>query len=106
MALKRANWFLVTKWPQAGGLTSQDESWSVSKSKIDFDKIYNDDELFCQFVLDPASFNLKARIHMNDPILDQMFRISRDYCFAVNATRMKMLKTESNKGVGVWVNKN
>ena len=73
----------------------------ISKSKIDFDKIYNDDELFCQFVLDPASFNLKARIHMNDPILDQMFRISRDYCFAVNATRMKMLKTESNKGVGV-----
>ena len=64
---------------------------SMSRSKLEFDKIYNDDEIFCQFVLDPSSFNLNKRIHMNDPILDQMFYLSRDYCFAVNSARMKIL---------------
>ena len=63
----------------------------MSRSKLEFDKIYNDDEIFCQFVLDPSSFNLNKRIHMNDPILDQMFYLSRDYCFAVNSARMKIL---------------
>ena len=65
----------------------------MSKSKLDFDPIYNDDEMFCQFVLDPSSFNLKRRIHMNNPILEQMFCLSRDYCFAVNSARMKILTT-------------
>jgi hypothetical protein len=64
-----------------------------TKNSISFQTIYSDSETFCQFILDPASFNLQTRVHMNDPVLNQLFETSRDYCYAVNSTRMKILKT-------------
>ena len=67
-----------------------------SKSNIQFDEIYSDNETFCQFILDPASFNLKMRIHMNDPILGELFNLSRHYCFAINAARLRILKNKEN----------
>ena len=71
---------------------------SKSKSKLNFDKIMESQETLCQFILDPASFNLKERIHMSDPVLDQLYMLSRDYCFAVSSARMSNLKTkEQNK---------
>ena len=70
---------------------------SQSKSNISFQSILSDDSSFCQFVLDPSSFNLTSRIHLSDPILGQIFKLSRDYCFAVNSTRKKILKTKENQ---------
>ena len=63
-----------------------------AKSDIILSKICDNSEVFCQFVLDPGSFNLKNRIHTDDPTLDQFFKLSRDYCYAVNAARKKILR--------------
>ena len=64
---------------------------SISKSRVSWQMIVSDDDSFCQFVLDPASFNLKQRIHMDDPVLGSLFELSRDYCYAVHATRQKIM---------------
>ena len=68
-----------------------------AKSIISFEQIYSESESFCQFILDPASFNLSKRIHMNDPILGPLFKLSRDYCYAINSARMKILKTKQEQ---------
>ena len=75
---------------------------TLSKSKISWQLIISDDDTFCQFVLDPTSFNLKHRIHVNDPILGSLFELSRDYCYAVNSARQKILGSLQNKKV-IWI---
>ena len=70
---------------------------TISKSRISWQLIISDDDTFCQFVLDPTSFNLKQRIHVNDPILGSLFELSRDYCYAVNSARQKILGSLQNK---------
>ena len=40
-----------------------------AKSVVDFSELMTDSEILCQFILDPSSFNLKQRIHLNDPLL-------------------------------------
>ena len=65
-----------------------------AKTNLHFQEICNENQALCQFILDPASFNLKNRVHMNDPILAQLFKLSRDYCYAINSVRMKLLKSK------------
>ena len=67
-----------------------------SKSKMLFQHISSENVTLCQFILDPASFNLVNRIHMNDPILGPLFKLSRDYCNAVNSERMKIIRRKEN----------
>ena len=67
-----------------------------SDSDIPFSQICSDSELFCQFVLDPGSFNLKNRIHTNDPTLNHFFKLSRDYCYAINSARKKILSEKTS----------
>ena len=62
------------------------------KSDLQFEEILKTEKTFCQFILDPASFNLKFRVHMSDPILSTLFSISRDFCFSVNNRRLNILK--------------
>ena len=68
-----------------------------AKSAVDFSELMTDSEILCQFILDPSSFNLKQRIHMNDPLLGSFFRVSRDLCFAVNERRLKLLKEKTKE---------
>jgi hypothetical protein len=68
-----------------------------AKSVVDFSELMTDSEILCQFILDPSSFNLKQRIHLNDPLLGSFFRASRDLCFAVNERRLKLLKEKTKK---------
>ena len=44
-----------------------------------------------RFILDPSSMSLSRRVNINDPILPQLFRISRDYCYAIDKTRLANL---------------
>ena len=67
------------------------------KSVLDFSELMTDSEILCQFILDPSSFNLKQRIHLNDPLLGSFFRVSRDLCFAVNERRLKLLKEKTKE---------
>ena len=77
---------------------------SLSKSGIQFENIYSNSEQFCQFVLDPASFNLSQRVHINDPILNDLFKLSRDLCFGINSIRQRILKEkETQHASGVVV---
>ena len=73
-----------------------EEMCSLTKTNISFQEIYKLNSTFCQFVLDPSSFNLKERVHLNDPILGSLFKLSRDYCYAVNSTRKKILKARTS----------
>ena len=70
-----------------------------SKSRILFQEISSENVTLCQFILDPASFNLQNRIHLNDPILGSIFKLSRDYCNAINSARMKIIRRKENEQV-------
>ena len=50
--------------------------------------------IFTQFIIDPTSMNLPNgyRISLSHPRLPDLFRISRDWCFALNSRRTKLLK--------------
>ena len=73
-----------------------EELCSHTKTNLSFQEIFQTNAKFCQFVLDPSSFNLKERFHLNDPILGSLMKLSCDYCHAVNATRMNILKTRAS----------
>ena len=60
-------------------------------SNIHFDEMYKNKEEFCQFILDPTSMNLKKRININDPILPEIFKISRNLCHTINNKRLEDL---------------
>ena len=61
----------------------------LTKSQLRFEDILKNDQELTQFILDPASLNLQKRVHMSDPAIDELFRISRDYCYTINTIRMR-----------------
>ena len=64
-------------------------------SDFDLEQIFKSDEEYCQFILDPTSMNLKSRISYNDTNIDDWFKLSRDFCYSVNARRLSLLKEMS-----------
>ena len=50
--------------------------------------------ILTQFILDCTSLNLPedVRIPSHNPFLYEIFRISRDWCFAINSERLRLLK--------------
>ena len=66
-------------------------------SQFNFNTIKEDNELLCQFILDPSSMNLQSRIHFNDPILTDLFKISRNVCHNVNVKRLKEIENRRYK---------
>ena len=56
------------------------------------------DKTLAQFILDCTSFNLDAmhRININNDQITNIFRISRDLCFAAHSSRMLALKNMSS----------
>ena len=63
----------------------------LTKNQIKFEQFEEDEELLCQFVLDPTSLNLHTRVSLNDPLVSSFFKTSRDYCFIVDKTRIGLL---------------
>ena len=47
--------------------------------RILFQEISSENVTKCQFIPDPASFNLHNRKHLNDHILGSLFKLSHDY---------------------------
>ena len=69
-----------------------------TKNNITFDEISNGEEQLCQFLLDPTSLNLPKRVSLYDPLLPEVMRFSRDFCFLIDKTRIRLLKElENNK---------
>ena len=69
----------------------------LSRNQLSFSDYLCDEKSTTQFILDPSSFNLKKRIHMSDPILPHIFKISRDLCFAILKKRTLSLKLLQDK---------
>ena len=69
---------------------------SQTKNCINFESILEDEILMCQFILDPTSLNLPVRVSLNDPLVPQFFRLSRDYCFLMDKTRIELLKEKED----------
>ena len=63
-----------------------------NRSGINFHYFFEDEDRLCQFILDPTSLNLHIRISMTDANLGSYFRKSRDMCFSIHNSRMKILK--------------
>ena len=64
----------------------------LAKTNLNFDSVVESPNILTQFILDPTSFNLTNRVHMNDPIVQHLFKLSRDLCFSIHSARMKKLK--------------
>ena len=54
-----------------------------------------DNKEFTQFLLEPSSMNLTKRVNINDSALPQLFKLSRDFCYAIDRTRAKQAKPKS-----------
>ena len=63
----------------------------TSMSNVTIGDFIETEAILTQFVLDPSSMNLSPRVHLNDPILPELFKLSRDLCFAINKKRNKSL---------------
>ena len=52
-------------------------------------------QVLTQFILDCGSLNLSNsyRLSYSHPHINEVFRLSRDWCFAINSARTKLLKT-------------
>ena len=64
-----------------------------AKIKIKVNNLNNKE--FTQFLLDPSSMNLRKRVNINDSALPQLFKISRDFCYAIDQARAKLVKPKS-----------
>ena len=52
----------------------------------------SDPKLMTQFILDPTSFNLTDRIHISDPVVQDLFKLSRDICYGIHSERIRQLQ--------------
>ena len=70
-----------------------------TKNCINFENFLEDEKLLCPFILDPTSLNLPVRVSIHDPMVPQFYRLSRDYWFLMDKTRIRLLKEiEDNQG--------
>ena len=67
----------------------------VNKSNLRIEEIFENKQHLTQFILDPSSLNLPYRMNQSDTNLREMMTLSRDYCFALNSQRIKILKDKT-----------
>ena len=65
---------------------------SSTKNQIHFEDIAENAKLLCQFILDPSSLNLPKRVSLSDPLLKDFFKLSSEFCFIIDKTRVNLLK--------------
>ena len=63
-----------------------------TQTSLNFENIRTDSKTLTQFILDPTSFNLKERVHVSDPVVPAIFKLSRDYCMAIHTERLRRLQ--------------
>ena len=68
-----------------------------SRNSLNFEEIKKNQNILTQFILDPTSFNLVTRIHISDPVVPALFKLSRDFCASIHSARMKKLRDLLNK---------
>ena len=79
-------------------ITEYEQLCGMTKNNINFQLITEDPKHLCQFILDPSSMNLPVRVSISDPILSEMFKLSRDLCYKLDKTRTELiLNQKQNK---------
>ena len=70
-----------------------------AKSSVKFEEIRSQFNTLTQFILDPSSFYLKMKIHLSDPILPDIFQLSRDcdYCNAIHTKRINIITSNQQE---------
>ena len=63
-----------------------------TKNQISFDDISKSEETLCQFINDPTSLNLQSRVSLSDPLVRMFYKLSRDFCYIIDKTRLCLLK--------------
>ena len=63
---------------------------------LDIHSVTENEDTLTQFILDPSSPNLESRVNINDPILPDIIRKSRNLCYVVSKRRMELLKLKEN----------
>ena len=69
-----------------------DQVLEKSANNLKITSFLESEDKLSQFVLDPTSMNLPNRVHTSDSIVPQMYKLSRDYCYAINKRRNQLLK--------------
>ena len=69
-----------------------------STSCVNFKNILYNKEEVTQFILDPTSVNLTSKINYSDPILPEIIKKCRDYCFVTDKERMESLNLMKSQG--------
>ena len=77
------------KYDQSGQEFS--EILETSKNSLKIEEFSNCEVALTQLVLDPSSMNLHARVHMADPVLPELFKVSHDLCAAICKRRLNLL---------------
>ena len=72
-------------------LSELEQLCTKTRNKIDFAKILANEQVLCQFILDPSSLNLYQRVSLSDPVLNDFYRFSRQYCYIIDQTRINLL---------------
>ena len=70
-----------------------DEALQNSESKLTLNDFASSNEILCQFLLDPTSINLKYRLREDDPILKDIFNLSRDLCRSISNERTNIIQS-------------
>ena len=74
-----------------------EELCDLTLNNINFSEIKSDSNKLTQFILDPTSFNLQKRVHISDPIVPTMFKLSRNLCKAIHTERTRKLSELAKK---------
>ena len=72
-------------------LSELEQLCTKTRNKIDFAKILANEQVLCQFILDPSSLNLYQRVSLSDPVINDFYRFSRQYCYIIDQTRINLL---------------
>ena len=72
---------------------------TLSKNKINFENICQNEETLAQFILDPTSLNLSERLSVQDPLMNEFFKLSRNFCYKIDKTRIELLKQLEEKNL-------
>ena len=78
-------------------LSEYDDLLKTSKNNLRISIFMQSENKLAQFLLDPTSMNLEERIHLNDPIVTEAYKLSRDICSAISKQRMNKLNEMQEK---------
>ena len=71
---------------------------SNTQNEINFEDLLKNEETLCQFIIDPTSLNLPVRVSLADPLVSEFYKLSREFCYIIDKTRIGLLKQlESDK---------